>query len=108
MSKNTLGELEELVLLAILRLGDQAYGLSIARELERTAHRPVQRASVYVLLRRLEQAGLIESRRETAEEAQGKPRRFVHVTTEGVTLVRESRSAMLRMWSGIEHVLEEG
>jgi DNA-binding PadR family transcriptional regulator len=108
MSKHTLGELEELVLLAIVRIGDQAYGLGIVDELDRTAERPVGRATVYVLLRRLEQAGLIESSRERAEPARGKPRRLVQVTPDGLALLRHSRRAMLRMWDGIEHVLEEG
>ncbi len=107
MPKETLGELEELVLLAAVRLGEGAYGLSIVDELGRIARRPVSRASVYVLLRRLEQAGLIGSRRENPEEANGKPRRFVHLTGAGLTLLRLSRGARLRMWDGIEETLEE-
>ncbi len=106
MAKNTLGELEELVLLAMVRLGDDAYGLAIADELERTAHRPVPRASVYVLLRRLEHAGLIESERESPDEARGKPRRMVRVTETGLALLRETRDTRLRMWAGIEDALE--
>lgn len=107
MPKETLGELEELVLLSIVRIGEEAYGLAIVDELQRTADRAVDRASVYVLLRRLEKAGLVESRHERPEEARGKPRRFVRVTERGVGLLRRSRSAMLSMWNGIEHVLEE-
>lgn len=107
MPKDTLGELEELVLLAVLRLGDEAYGLSIVEELDRTADRSVGRASVYVLLRRLEKGGLLASRREASEEARGRPRRFVRVTPEGMALLRSSRRAMLRMWDGLEGVLEE-
>lgn len=108
MSKDTLGELEELVLLAILRLGDGAYGLSIVDELEATAGRPVVRASIYVLLRRLEKAGLLESRREKPEEARGRPRRYVRVTEDGLALLRRARTVKLRMWEGIERALEEG
>lgn len=106
MSKETLGELEELVLLAMVRLGDQAYGLSIAEELQRTAGRPVVRASVYVLLRRLEKAGLIRSRRERDGTSRGQPRRYVEVTDEGVDLLRRARDVKLRMWDGIEDRLE--
>lgn len=106
MTKETLGELEELVILAVVRLGEGAYGLSIVEELERTAHRPVSRASVYVLLRRLEQASLLETRREDPDAARGKPRRFVSVTPRGLELARRSRAARLRMWEGIEHTLE--
>lgn len=106
MAKETLGELEELVLLAMVRLSDDAYGLSIVDELERTAHRPVSRASVYVLLRRLESAGLIVSEREDPEAARGQPRRYVRPTPEGLRLLREARDARLRMWNGIERALE--
>lgn len=108
MPKEVLGQLEELVLLAIIRLGEEAYGLSIVDELDRTARRSVSRATVYVVLRRLEQAGLIESRRETADEARGKPRRFVRATRRGLALLRASREARLSMWDGIERALEEG
>jgi DNA-binding PadR family transcriptional regulator len=107
VAKENLGELEELVLLAIVRLGKGAYGLAIVDELEATAERPVARASVYVLLRRLEQAGLVTSRRESPEEAHGKPRRFVRVTDEGLAMLRRSRRTMLRMWDGIGYLLEE-
>ncbi len=108
MRKETLGEFEELVLLAVLRLGERAYGLSIANEIVETAGRPAVRASVYVTLRRLEQAGLITTRRESPEEAPGgKPRRFVTVEPRGLELLRESRRSRQRMWSGLEDVLEE-
>ena len=106
MAKDTLGELEELVMLAMVRLGDEAYGLAIVDELERTADRDVARASVYVLLRRLESAGLVESRRESPQEARGRPRRYVRPTPEGLALLRRVRSTRLRMWEGIEDALE--
>lgn len=108
MGKDTLGEFEALVLLAALRLGDRAYGLSIADEISRTAGRDSNRASVYVTLRRLEQNGLITTRREPPEEApNGKPRRFVRVEPRAVELVGESRRALHRMWDGLEDVLGE-
>jgi DNA-binding PadR family transcriptional regulator len=106
MAKETLGELEELVLLAVVRLGDAAYGLSIVDELARTARRPVLRASVYVVLRRLEKADLIV-RTEAVQDRRGKPRRFVVASARGLSLLRRSRQAMLRMWDGIEGVLED-
>ncbi len=108
MPKDTLGEFEVLVLLAALRLGRDAYGLSIAEEIERTAGRPAARASVYVTLRRLEQNGLISTRRESAAAApHGKPRRFVTVKPAGLALIRDSRRSLQRMWTGLEDVLEE-
>lgn len=104
--KERLGELEELVLLAALRIGDRAYGSAIVEELERTARRRVARASVYVLLRRMEKSGLIRTWREDAAEARGRPRRFVEVTPDGIALLERSRRARLRMWKGIEARLE--
>lgn len=105
--KETLGEFEELVLLAALRLGDEAYGLSITSEIVRTARRPAVRASVYVTLRRLEERGLISTLREPKDCApNGKPRRFVRVEPRGLELLRASRRSLERMWSGLEDVLE--
>lgn len=108
MAKDTLGELETLVLLAALRLGEAAYGLSIADEISRVAERSTGRASVYVTLRRLEKKGLITTVREAPEEApSGKPRRFVRVQPEAVALVRDGRRALQRMWDGLDGVLED-
>ena len=108
MPKETLGEFVMLVLIAALRLGDEAYGVSIAGEITRTADRPTGRASVYVTLRRLEKKGLISTRREAASAApSGKPRRFVRVRPEAVEMVQQARSALQRMWSGLEDVLED-
>lgn len=107
MPKETLGELEELVLLAVLHLGDNAYGLAIVDELERTAYRSVARATVYVLLRRLEKAGLVVTRRESPDEVLGTPRRMVRVTEDGLELVRRRREVRARMWQGIEIAPED-
>lgn len=103
LGRETLGELEVMVLLAAMRLGEEAYGLSIAEEISRTARRETGRASVYVTLRRLEKKGLIHTHRESTEDAPGgKPRRFVTVRPEAVRRVRASRRALERMWDGIE------
>lgn len=108
MGRDSIGEFEALVLLAALRLGEGAYGLSIAEEISRTAERPTSRASVYVTLRRLEQKGLITTEREESRSAPGgKPRRLVRVSTDAVTRVQQSRRALQRMWSGIEDLLED-
>ena len=101
--KGTIGELEELVLLAILRLGDGAYGVPIVDELEATAEREVSPATVYVLLRRLEDGGLIRSKAEPRPS--GRPRRKVTVTELGVELLRRSRRARTRMWDGLDPIL---
>ena len=108
MSKENLGEFEALVLLAALRLGDVAYGLSIADEIEATARRVAARAAVYVTLRRLERKGLVTTSWESEVEADGrKPRRFVKVEPRGLRQLQQSRGALQRMWSGLEDRLEE-
>lgn len=106
MTKDTLGEFEELVMLAALRLGEDAYGLSITEEIVRTARRPTVRASVYVTLRRLERRGLVSTHRESSDDGRGgKPRRFVTVEPRGLELLRASRASRRRMWRGLEDVL---
>ena len=107
MPKESLGEFEALVLLSALRLGDGAYGLSIADEIEATAGRLTARAAVYVTLRRLEQKGLVTTSWESPAETDRKPRRFVKVEPEGLRQLQRSRGALQRMWSGLEDVLEE-
>lgn len=106
MSYQTLGEFEQLVLLAIIRLGDDVYGVPIVDEIERRTGRAVARAAVYVTLRRLEQKGLISSwMSEPTPERGGKARRCVRIEAEGIRLLRESRRALDRMWSGLDPAL---
>ncbi|HEU4628699.1 MAG TPA: helix-turn-helix transcriptional regulator [Gemmatimonadaceae bacterium] len=106
MSYQTLGEFEQVVLLAILRLGPDVYGVPIMDEIERRTGRAVARAAVYVTLRRLEQKGLIASwMGEPTPERGGKARRYVRIEPEGIRLLRESRRVLDQMWSGLDPVL---
>ena len=105
MSHQSLGEFEQLVLLAILRLQGEAYGVPIVDEIERRTGRTVSRAAVYVTLRRLEQKGLLSSwMSEPTRERGGKARRCVRVEPEAVRLLRESRRALEGMWEGLDPV----
>jgi len=98
-----LGEFEQMVLLAILHVKGDAYGVPIVEEIERRTGRSVSRAAVYVTLRRLEKKGLISSwMSEPTGERGGKARRCVRVDAEGVDLLRESRRAMERMWADLD------
>jgi len=106
MTHQGLGEFEQMVLLAIVRLRGGVYGVPIVDEIERCTDRSISRAAVYVTLRRLEKKGLVSSWMSgpTAERG-GKPRRCVQVEPEGVRLLRESRRAMDGMWQGLDPAL---
>jgi PadR family transcriptional regulator, regulatory protein PadR len=106
-ARTQLGEFEHLVLLAILRLGDQAYAPAILEELEARTGRPPSPGSMYVTLDRLEEKGLLRSRLADANDDRGgRPRRYVTVTPLGVRQLRASRTALLALWHGLEGVLE--
>jgi len=103
MPQGILGEFEQMVLVAILQLGAEVYGVPIVEEIERRTGRSVSRAAVYVTLRRLEKKGLVESwMGEPTEERGGKARRLVRVRPEGRRMLLDSRQAMDAMWEGLE------
>jgi PadR family transcriptional regulator, regulatory protein PadR len=102
-----LGEFEQHLLLAILRLGGQAYGLNIARELEATADRKVSRGALYATLDRLERKGLVRWKPEPGSQARrGLPRRAYAVTASGRAALAESRERLHKLWRGVEHLLK--
>lgn len=102
-----LGELEHLLLLGILRLRGEAYGVSVARELEARAGRRLSRGALYTSLERLELKGLIRWRLETGgPERQGLPKRVYSLTPAGLAAVRASHRLLKRMWHGLSEVLE--
>ena len=103
MSHQGLGDFEQMVLLAILQLRGQVYGVPIVEEIERRTGRTVSRAAVYVTLRRLEEKGLVSPwMSEPLPERGGKPRRCVQVTPGGLESLRASREAVDRMWHGLD------
>jgi PadR family transcriptional regulator PadR len=103
-----LGEFEQLLLLAVLRLDADAHGLDIARELEARAGRSVSRGALYTSLDRLEDKGLLRWRVVAGSSARnGLPRRLYSVTPVGVTALRASRDTLRRMWQGLDHLLKE-
>lgn len=108
MSKDTLGEFELLVLLASLRLGDEAYPVSIVDEIHQRTGRSLHRAAVYVTLQRLEAKGLIATHLgPPSPERGGKARRMVRVERAGRDAVRHAQRALQRMWTGLGRELEE-
>ena len=102
MARDYVGELEQMILLAVLRLEEEAYALSVMRELDKAVGREVSRGALYKTLDRLREKGLVTWRIEDGTpERGGKPRRIFTVTTEGVEALRESREALLTLWDGV-------
>lgn len=101
------GELEQMILLAVLRLGHEAYALDIVKELDREAGRRVSRGALYKTLDRMETKGLVVwSQEDSTPERGGHPRRRFTVTPAGLELLRTSREALRRLWDGLEPLLE--
>lgn len=102
-----LTDLEQLLLLAVLRTGDEAYGAAIQTDIEETAARHVSLGSIHVTLSRLEERGLTRSEKGAPKGVRGgKARRLYEVTPRGRAVLEWSREVMGRMWDGVPH--EEG
>lgn len=94
-----LGSLEEQVMLAVVRTGEAAYGMSVRRELEAVTGRDVAIGAVYATLDRLEAKGLVESSRPDASE--GPSRRVFAITDAGARSLALTRDTRERLWSGV-------
>jgi len=100
--RSQLGDLEELVLLAVLRLGAVAYGARIRNELIEHAGRSVSISTIYVTLMRLEEKGLARSwLGEPTGRRGGKAKRYFAVRPEGEEALQATREVRERMWSGV-------
>jgi DNA-binding PadR family transcriptional regulator len=107
MARADLGDTEHLVLLAILRLGKEAYGIPILDEVSARSGRDVSRATVYVALKRLEDKGLVASRLgDSTPERGGRAKRFFKLKPSGLRALRESREMFLNLWRDYETVLD--
>ena len=97
-----MGDFETLVLLAILRLGNRAYGMEVREEIERRTRREVSYGAVYTALDRLERKGFVtfELGEPTAERG-GKARKYFRVERTGSEALRETRKALGVMWEGV-------
>ncbi len=107
MTKDVLGEFEHQVLLATIRLEGEAYSASIVRELERRTGREVAPAAVYIALRRLEDVGMASSELRPPPGGSARRRRYFQVTETGLAQLRTSRQRFVRLWDGLEPLLEE-
>jgi PadR family transcriptional regulator PadR len=100
-----LGEFELILLLTILRLGDDAYGVPLSRELSQLRGRDVSIGSVYAALDRLELKGLITSSLgESSPERGGRAKRYFRVTEEGLLSLQETRRVLTRLWKALPSI----
>ena len=108
MPREALGELEHRVMLAILRLGGEAYSLPVVEEIEKRTGRKVAQSAVFIAMRRLEGKRLLSSRLE--ENVGGRPdrvRRHYRPTPAGLERLRGIRRDLVSLWEGIETLVEE-
>jgi len=100
--RSQLGDLEELALLAVLRLGGDAYGARIREELSRQAGRTASISTIYVTLMRLEEKGYVRSwMGEPTGARGGKAKRYFEVRPDGVSVLEAVREIRERMWEGV-------
>ena len=105
MGKHALQHFELHVLLAILRLGGEAYSVPLVLALEKRVRRPIAQAAVFIALGRLEKKGLVASRLD--EPDGGRVRRYFKVTKQGLTAVRNQHVEHARLWRGLGRLLRE-
>jgi PadR family transcriptional regulator len=103
----TLGEFEQLVLIALLRLGRDAYGATVRREIEERAHRELSIAAVYTTLERLEQKGFVRSWiGEPTPQRGGRRRKHFELLPRGTHALKAAHQAYARMTAGLDRQLE--
>jgi DNA-binding PadR family transcriptional regulator len=103
MARGTyLGEFELMALLALIRLGEDAYGVPICHEIEKRSGREAALGSVYAALERLEGKGLVTSRLgESTAVRGGRAKRYFRITPQGLHEVRQTQRALVNLWRGL-------
>ena len=100
--RSHLGNFELMVLLAVIRLGDDAYGVPISHAIEDTTGREVALGSVYASLDRLEDKGLVSSTLgDPTPERGGRAKRYFRVTAKGAREARDTKQALVTLWRGL-------
>jgi PadR family transcriptional regulator, regulatory protein PadR len=100
--RDFLGEFEHIIVLALLRLEDQAYGVTVRQEVELRTEREVSIGAVYATLGRLETKGYVKSHRgDPTPERGGRSKRFFRVTPKGVAAVNRTQRALESMTEGL-------
>lgn len=102
MARDFLGGFELLVLVALVRLGDQAYGVPIAEMIEESSGHDVAMARVYITLGRLERKGLVTSRLgEPTAERGGRAKTYCRITAKGLRETRRAKRTLTGLWQGV-------
>ena len=105
--RDSIGEFEQMVLLSILQLEDDAYAPDVARHLEAAAGRSVSRGALYSCLNQLDRKGHVQWELEApGPEVGGHTRRRYQVTPLGLSALRASRTRLLTLWGGLEDLLQ--
>ena len=106
--RDNIGNFELMILLALLRLGDEAYGVPITKEIEARTGREISVASVYAALDQLAAKQLVTSELgEPTPERGGRAKRYFRITAKGLREVRDTRRVLVKFWEGIPK-LERG
>lgn len=101
--RDYLGEFEHIVLLAVLRLDEQAYGVTIRREIEVRTKREVSIGAIYATLYRLEAKGYVRSRvGDPTPERGGRSKRFFRITAQGASAVNRAHRALRNLTEGLD------
>lgn len=107
MQRQLLTDFELMILLATLRVGEHAYGVRIADEIERTGGRSVVMGAVYAALDRLERNGLVSSVvGDPTPERGGRAKRYFRVTPRGIRAVRQTQDALVALWTDLPQLKE--
>ena len=102
MSRDSLGEFEQMLLLAILHLGKEAYGTAIRREIEERTGREIAVGALYTALERLERKGFVTSEMsDPLPQRGGRSRRQFQIRPEGAAALKRSRELLAKMWYGL-------
>jgi PadR family transcriptional regulator PadR len=100
--RDYLGEFEHIILLALLRLGEQAYGVTVRQEIQSCIQRDVSIGAVYATLDRLETKGYVKSLRgDPTPERGGRSKRFFRVSSKGLAAVNRTQRALQKMTAGL-------
>jgi PadR family transcriptional regulator PadR len=100
--RNSTGNLDLITMLVLIRLDEEAYGVSISREIKQTIGQEIALGTIYAVLERLERNGLASSTLgESTPERGGRAKRYFRITAKGLREVNRLRRAFGKLWQGV-------